>query len=270
MGASLYSLNCAAASHGNVHLLKELKQKYPAHSKNYHDSWGGWIAGIYSNAASSGHVAVLEWVSKVYPTVRLDQSHYNAAAKNGHLTVLEYFLAQEKFLLSSAHFVILYTIQCGYLEILHQIKDRLAVGAGRRAEALDHKVWLEGHAFISAAAAEGNIEILQFLRAINPPCGFSCHAAVQAIENGHFHALQWLMRQEPPCPVDIMALDAACFNGRSDMVEWLIVCGFITDWNENTFVAAAASDSGNSVHILKLLYHKWRQNHPSYNQSIFL
>ena len=51
-----------------------------------------------------------------------------------------------------------------------------------------------------SASGNGNLEILQWLRAQDPPGPWSEDCCGLAAKNGHLNILQWLRSQDPPCP----------------------------------------------------------------------
>ena len=77
-----------------------------------------------------------------------------------------------------------------------------------------------------AAAENGHLDVLKFLRSQDPPCpwssttcsGGACSAAVR---NGHFDVLKWLRSQDPPCPWGERTCSNAAFNGHLDVLKWL-------------------------------------------------
>ena len=44
------------------------------------------------------------------------------------------------------------------------------------------------------------MNVLQWLRAQNPPCPWSSITSHMAANNGHWSVLKWLRTQDPPCP----------------------------------------------------------------------
>ena len=108
-----------------------------------------------------------------------------------------------------------------------------------------------------AAAAVGHLQVLQYLQALQPPCGWSsdvdraaavCKAAAGC---GHLAVLQWLRAQNPPCPwqeTDMCA--AAAKFGHLEVLQWLRAAGPPCLWDVRTCVAAA---QGGHVAVLQWL-----------------
>ena len=52
------------------------------------------------------------------------------------------------------------------------------------------------------AARLGQVEVMAYLRQLDPPFAWSTEVCFEASHGGHLHALQWLRSQNPPCPWD--------------------------------------------------------------------
>lgn len=74
----------------------------------------------------------------------------------------------------------------------------------------------------AAAAGAGQLGILLYLRAQNPPCEWditTCNAAAAA---GHLDILQWCRSQHPPTPWDESTCTAAASAGKLAVLQWLL------------------------------------------------
>lgn len=71
------------------------------------------------------------------------------------------------------------------------------------------------------AAKAGCVDMLQWIRAQDPPCPWSQQTSNAAARAGHLHVLQWLLQQEPPCPVGGGACTAAAKHGHLEVLELL-------------------------------------------------
>ena len=68
------------------------------------------------------------------------------------------------------------------------------------------------------AAQSATIEVLQWLRAQDPPCFWSEDTCSAAARGGHLAVLQWLRAQDPPCPWNLQQ----CVSGSAGEVRrWL-------------------------------------------------
>ena len=71
---------------------------------------------------------------------------------------------------------------------------------------------------IEKAATYGRLDIMKFLREVDPPCDWDDFTATCAAIDGHMHILQWLKNHDPPCP---MSADTY-WSARDDKVrQWL-------------------------------------------------
>ena len=76
------------------------------------------------------------------------------------------------------------------------------------------------------AAGNGHLEVLQWLRAQDPPCPWNEWTCRSAAGNGHLEVLQWLRAQDPPCPWDTWVWREAAEN----VVTWLKTQNLPDDW----------------------------------------
>ena len=63
---------------------------------------------------------------------------------------------------------------------------------------------LQHRVYTQAAAFSGNLEVLQYLRDINPPCPWSYQVCNIAVKQGNMEMLQWAMRQGCPWKIKHM------------------------------------------------------------------
>ena len=59
----------------------------------------------------------------------------------------------------------------------------------------------------AAAAAQGRLDVIKFLRHQKPPCPWSSETCTAAAYRGKLDVLLWLFGQTPPCPFNIAAID---------------------------------------------------------------
>ena len=81
----------------------------------------------------------------------------------------------------------------------------------------------------SAAAAGGQLTVLQWLRSQDPPCPWDERTCYAAARSGHLTVLQWLRSQDPPCPWDPLEslcdhFDAAMVGRKGGLNLTLIQC----------------------------------------------
>jgi hypothetical protein len=94
-------------------------------------------------------------------------------------------------------------------------------------------------AVCSAAARNGQFDVLRWLRAQDPPCPWDIWACARATQNGHLEIVQWLRAQDPPCPWDIWVCAFAAENGHLDVLKWLRSQDPPCPWDERVCAFAA-------------------------------
>jgi len=83
------------------------------------------------------------------------------------------------------------------------------------------------------AAVGGHQEVLQWLRAQDPPCPWGKGTCYSAAKGGHVHVLEWLRAQDPPCPWEGTCTGAAV-AGHVHVLEWLRAQDPPCPWLEET------------------------------------
>ena len=73
----------------------------------------------------------------------------------------------------------------------------------------------------SSAAKGGHLETLKWLRAEDPPCSWEWHTCSSAAKGGHLETLKWLRSQNPPCPYGPDTYSLAHGNGHLHILDWL-------------------------------------------------
>lgn len=74
---------------------------------------------------------------------------------------------------------------------------------------------------MEAAAAEGQLDALKYLRSLQPPCPWDERVTGAAAYSGHLGVLQWLCNQRPPCPISDNAKLCAVRGGHIHVLNWL-------------------------------------------------
>ena len=69
------------------------------------------------------------------------------------------------------------------------------------------------------AAESGQLAVLQWLRAQDPPCPWDESACWEAASSGELAVLRWLRSQDPPCPWDQEECFIAAEGG--DVGDWI-------------------------------------------------
>lgn len=63
------------------------------------------------------------------------------------------------------------------------------------------------------------LEVLQWLRAQNPPCPWDEGSCARAAEGGHLEVLQWLRARSPPCPWNEWSCARAASRSRLGVLQ---------------------------------------------------
>ena len=71
-----------------------------------------------------------------------------------------------------------------------------------------------------AAARNGHLDILKYVRSVDPPCPWNKKTPEAAARNGHLDILKYVRSVDPPCPWDATAIIIAALNRHSDILEW--------------------------------------------------
>ena len=88
-------------------------------------------------------------------------------------------------------------------------------------------------AMCMAAAAGGQLEALQLLRALRPPYGLRSVVCTAAAQGGHLAVLQWLRAQDPPCPWNADVCSEAAGGGHFAVLQWLRAQDPPCPWDED-------------------------------------
>ena len=177
-----------------------------AHRRPLQDLSNIWDNDIYDEAAANGHIEGIQWAR----THRLLWSARPcaAAAQNGHLEVLQWLRAQDPpFPWSST--TCAFAASGGHLAVLRWAHEN---GAPLREQSIWHN-------------ACAHVEVLQWVHDLGVPWDPDrqniYHYAARA---GRLDIIQWLRAQDPPCPwgrhPTKITRVAAAYN-HTAIVQWL-------------------------------------------------
>ena len=165
-----------------------------------------WDVDVCTIAAKHGRLDILRWVRAQDPPCPWNEQACELAASYGHLEILQWLRSQEP--------------PCPWRDFT----DYSAAAHGQLA----CLQWAHTNGCPSAekhtceiAAQNGNLEILQWVRAQDPPYPWTSSACTRAAEEGHLGVLQWLRTQNPPCPWDKYTYDAALYSGHDKVAQWV-------------------------------------------------
>ena len=164
-------------------------------------------------AAKNGHIPMLQWARK-------HRCHWDSivlatmAAEHGHLNVLQ---------LLQSH---------GAARL-----QRMPATTGRSSFFKDPMPWTR--IVCEGAARGGHLQILQWVRAQNPPCYWDERTCASAAEGGELTTLQWLRAQDPPCPWDEQTCAMAAKGGHLEILRWAVTQDPPCPWSASTCSNAA-------------------------------
>jgi hypothetical protein len=110
--------------------------------------------------------------------------------------------------------------------------------------------WTCGKHACASAAGGGHIDVLEWLRAQDPPCPWDAKEYTLAARNGHVHVLHWLRAQQPPVPWKANACAAAAKRGHLDALHWLRSQEPPCPWSGDEMSVAARAGH---VHVMEYL-----------------
>ena len=231
---------CTAASKvkgSNFHELPELQNTeelghvYLARRK--------YTIELSERAAQEGQTAALQWLQALCHRTWSDQEGLmEAAARHGHLSTLQCLRSgpnpapwDEGVLLAAAGhadcFEWLLTQKDPCPRGNDIVIEMAAAGNMQGLELLRHNAdppvpldeW--SAAVTCAAAAAGNLPVLQWLRMQVPPVPWDEDVCTAAAERNDLSMLEWVRGQDPPCPWDSVCTSEAAGNGNMDMLKWM-------------------------------------------------
>ena len=100
------------------------------------------------------------------------------------------------------------------------------------------------------AAMEGRLDVLKFLRSQDPPCPWNVQTCSEAALGGHLEVLKWLRSQDPPCPWDVGTCASAAKGGHLEALKFLRGLDPPCPWDVGTCASAA---KGGHLEALKFL-----------------
>lgn len=90
----------------------------------------------------------------------------------------------------------------------------------------------------TAAVNKRQIEMLQYLRSLDPPCQWDETACEDAAREGNLTVLQWLRSQDPPCPWNDFCCSITAYHGNFELLKWLRFQDPPCPWGHQTFFYA--------------------------------
>ena len=158
--------------------------------------------------------------------------------------------------------------------------------AAAEGNQLDTLRWLQAvcdppchcsHRTMSAAASRGHLDIMKYLRTLEPPYPWgtaACRGAIKfpgclkwlrqqepscpwdagcfalAAAQGQLSLMQWMRAQEPPCPMDSSAMVATTKNNDPGMLKWVRTNDPLSPWDAKCIGRAAGHGNLEMVQYL--------------------
>ncbi len=161
-------------------------------------------SSVCTRAATGGHLPVLQWLRAQTPPCEWDAYTCAGATVNGNLAVLQWARAQDPPC-PWDWFTPITAGAYGYLAVLQWI---VANGGGG-----DTMINSETCAHV---ASRGHLEIIQWLRARDPPCRWTTWTCINAACCGQLAVLQWAIANGCPLNIDMVRKYA-----RVNVLAWL-------------------------------------------------
>lgn len=197
----------AAALGGHLHILQWLQCHLPSTIAR-NDK-------IYEKAAIGGNLRILEWVRMSFPQCPWTAAVPALAARHNHLHVLEWLLFEGCPYDES---VVIAAAAGGHIRVLRWLSTYISKTYKSNRGVFSHSRRMWTHKACNAAALHGQLPVLKWLRAMNPPCEWTVITCANAAASGNLNMLRFMRRQVPPCPWDEMTIAVA----KDDrIIQWL-------------------------------------------------
>lgn len=202
LGAPLGAPACAAAARlGDVAMLKELAQRYGSLPDTT----------ALDAAASAGHLDACQYLHGLAGCA-VDEGVWCEAARGGHVHVLRW----------------LCTLRSARVILSPRVYEAAAAGGSMAACAwLSAKGCPRDQRACEAAARNGSVDMLEFLRGGNVPCPIGAGAAAAAAEADQVSALAWLFESAAMPAVRTPLLMRAAQHGARRVLAWLRARGAV-------------------------------------------
>jgi hypothetical protein len=165
--------------------LLERKIDGPLFQHNY-------ISKFLEYSAFGNHLNVILWMLKNYhsETTQNADDMIFGAVKGGHIEMLEWIKVNISPLIWED-------------ERLKRFRCGIVAARNKHLQLLQ---WLQNNgfkfnhrAYTQAAAFSGSLEVLRYLRSLDPPCPWSFQVCTIAVKQGNMEMLQWAIFNDCPC-----------------------------------------------------------------------
>ncbi|CAK4276684.1 unnamed protein product [Aphanomyces euteiches] len=226
-------------------------------------------------AATNGYLSVVQWLH-ANRLEKCTEEAIKGAIRYNYVDVVNFLLAHRYYNEASLGLYLRFAAQCGHIELVHQFAGGrdpedilLALDVAARCGHRECTWFLfqcVGRASpnaIDGAAAEGYLDVIEFLHSHGQPCtenaltkasenghtsvvafliqnrpeGCTPHAIEAAAANGHLHVLQLLSQTPAQCTAQ--ALRRAAAAGHSTVVDFLLATYPNMEWPLKDSIKAA-------------------------------
>ncbi|WZN65930.1 putative ankyrin repeat protein [Chloropicon roscoffensis] len=101
------------------------------------------------------------------------------------------------------------------------------------------------------AAFGGHLDVLKFLRGLDPPCPWDVWTCSHAADGGHLEVLKWLRAQNPPCPWNENVCYEAAGKGHLEILKWAFSQN--PPCEDDYYYGCAIAAGGGHLEVLKFL-----------------
>ncbi|KAF0682500.1 Aste57867_25374 [Aphanomyces stellatus] len=219
-----------AASGGNLQLVEHL-----------HDV-GGYpcTTSAMDEASTHGHLDVVCWLH-VNCNQGCSPAAFNGAVRHGHVDIIEFL---------QAHYPHSIDPKQPRNELNCAAEDAMEHGHWNIVlYLLEHKLWnWTPRGVLDVAAAQGNVEVAQWLVENLATLGFELECTTDAMEDaaekGHLAMLEWLDQYYPAVGCTSLAIDLAMGSGHMEVVQWLMAHGYVDGVHVDAMVQAIGDTNG--------------------------
>ena len=223
------SISSAAVASGNLKLVQWV-----------HAQGRGDLKEAVNQAVEEGHLHIVQWLLQNDYSPIVSVSAVENAGDNGHVNELLWLLKNNCTLETNA----VNTLEQRFLLLARRAVEW---NNPELLEFLSHKVKFD-ESVTEETAIFGRLEILKWLRSLNPPCPWSDDLYWTALRNDHLEVIMWAFKNG--CPADTQITDHLFTDHPIERLQWVIKKGF--PWN-TALIFKAQERGGNYVALSKWL-----------------
>ncbi|RLN25915.1 hypothetical protein BBJ28_00025605 [Nothophytophthora sp. Chile5] len=164
-------------------------------------------------AAALGHLPIVRWLVRRFPTGFVTDSAVNSAAKNGHLAVLEWLFGNHDHVYWGGD-EMYYAVANNHLDVAKFLNEHTASSA-------DEMYLRDEKCLLDEAALHGDLVMLKWLYEERGDY-LSYEGVMRAVDRGFLDAVQYMCTTvESVVQASDLRMDKAAANGHLEMIRWL-------------------------------------------------